>query len=94
MVTNSVFLRFFRGGSGAHAHRAVAVVMVGAARRWVGVMEGPTGASLEVGFQAFLALKNRNFRPFGSRNGSETAQKRLEERPTLGQGHGQRFSLR
>jgi hypothetical protein len=54
-------------------------------------MEGPTGAPLEVGFQAFLPLKNPNFRPFGSRNSSETIEKRLEERPIFGQGHGQRF---
>ena len=75
-----------------HAHRGVAVFVAGATRRWVGVMEGPTGAPLEVGFQAFLALKNRKFRPFGSRNGSETAEKRLEKRPSIGQGHGQCFS--
>ncbi len=55
-------------------------------------MEGPTGAPLEVAFRAFLGLKNPNFRPFGSRNGSETAEERLEERPSFGQGHGQRFS--
>jgi hypothetical protein len=46
---------------------------------------------MEVGFQAFLPLKNQNFRPFGSRNDSETAQKRLEKRPIFGQGYGQRF---
>jgi hypothetical protein len=50
------------------------------------------GAPLKVGFQAFLALKNPNFRPFGSRNTSETAEKRLDKRPSFGQGHGQRFS--
>jgi hypothetical protein len=72
--------------------RALAVVVAGAARRWVGVMQGPTGAPLEVGFQAFLALKNPNFRPFGSRNASETAEEWLEERPSFCQGHGQRFS--
>ena len=68
------------------AHRAD--VAAGVARRWVGVMEGPTGAPLEVNFQAFLSLKKPNFRPFGSRNGSETAEKRLEKRPSFGQGHG------
>ena len=31
-------------------------------------------------------------RPFWSRNGSETAEKRLEERLIFDQGHGQRFS--
>jgi len=31
------------------------------------------------------------FCPFGSRNGSETAEKRLQKRPSFGQGHGQRF---
>jgi hypothetical protein len=62
-------LTIFRG-SGAHTGRDLAVVMAGAARRWVGVMEGPTGAPSEVDFRAFLALKNRNFRPFGLRNGS------------------------
>jgi hypothetical protein len=84
--------RKFGRGSGAHAHRELAVVVAGAARRWVGVMEGPTGAPLTLNFQAFLALKNSNFRPFVSRNGSETAEERLEERPSFGQGHGQRFS--
>ena len=93
MVANSVFLRFFRG-SGAHTGRAVAVVVAGAARRWVGVIKGPTGAPLKVALQAFLALKNPNFPPFGARNGSETAQKRLEKQPRFGQGHGQRFSSR
>jgi hypothetical protein len=56
------------------------------------MMEGHTGAPLEVVLQAFLALKNPNFRPFGSRNTSETAQNRLEKRPIFGQDHGQRFS--
>jgi hypothetical protein len=65
---------------------------VGAARRWVGVIEGPTGAPLEVDFQAFLALETPNFCSFGVRNGSETVEKRLEERSSFGQGHGQRFS--
>jgi hypothetical protein len=55
-------------------------------------MEGATGAPLEVALQAFLALKNPNFRLFGSRNVSETAEKRLDKRPSFGQGHGQRFS--
>jgi hypothetical protein len=50
------------------------------------------GAPLEVNFQPFLALKNSIFRPVGSRNASETAEKRLEERPIFGQDHGQRFS--
>jgi hypothetical protein len=89
MVADSVTV--FRG-SGAHAHRAHAVVVAGAARRWLRVMGGHTGAPLEVNFQPFLALKTPNFRPFGSRNASETAQKRLEERPRIGQSHGQRFS--
>ena len=75
-------------GSGAHAGRALAVVVAGAARRWVGVMEGHTGAPLEVNFQPFLGLKNRNFRPFGLRNGSETTEQQLEKRPSFGQGHG------
>ena len=79
-------------GSGAHTGRALAVVVAGAARRWVGVREGHTGAPLEVNFQPLLDLKNPNFRPFGSRNASETAEKRLEKRPSFGQGHGQRFS--
>jgi hypothetical protein len=35
---------------------------------------------------------NPKFRQFWSRNGSETAKKRLERRPSFGQGHGQRFS--
>jgi hypothetical protein len=35
--------------------------------------------------------QNPIFCPFGSRNGSETAQERLEKRPSSGQGHGQRF---
>jgi hypothetical protein len=83
MVANSVFFTIFRG-SGARAGRAHADVVAGAARRWVGVMEGPTGAPLEAGFQAFLVLKTPNFRPFGSRNASETAKKRLEERPIFG----------
>jgi hypothetical protein len=61
-------------GSGAHAHRVLAVVVAGAARRWVRVMERPMGAPLEVNFQPFLALKNPIFRPFGSRNASETAE--------------------
>jgi hypothetical protein len=78
-------------GSGTHAHRTHAVIMAGVTRRWVGVMEGPTGAPLEVALQAFLGLKNRNCRPFGSRNTSETAEKRLEKRPSFGQGRGQRF---
>jgi hypothetical protein len=56
------------------------------------MIEGPTGAPLEVNFQAFLALKNPNFRPFGSKNASETAKKRLEKQPIFGQSHGQRFS--
>jgi hypothetical protein len=43
-------------------------------------VKGPTGAPLEVVLQAFPALKNQNFRPFGSRNASETAQKRLSLR--------------
>jgi hypothetical protein len=60
-------------GSGAHAHRVVADVVAGAARRWVGVIEGPTGAPLEVGFQAFLPLKNQNFAHLGR----GTPQKRL-----------------
>jgi hypothetical protein len=47
---------------------------------------------LEVALHAFLALKNSNFRPFGSRNASETAEKRLDKRPSFGQGHGWRFS--
>jgi hypothetical protein len=91
MVANSVFITVFRG-SGAHAHRDPAGIVAGAARRWVGVMEGPTGAPLEVVFQAFLVLKNPNFRPLRSRNASETAEERLEKRPSFGQGHGQRFS--
>jgi hypothetical protein len=36
--------------------------------------------------------QNPIFRPFGSKNGSETAEERLEKRPSSGQGHGQRFS--
>jgi hypothetical protein len=36
--------------------------------------------------------QNPIFCPFGSRNGSETAQERLEKRPSSGQGHDQRFS--
>jgi hypothetical protein len=36
---------------------------------------------LEVAFHAFLALKNQNFQPFGSRNGSKTAEERLEKLP-------------
>jgi hypothetical protein len=79
-------------GFGAHAGRDPAVVVAGEARRWVGVMEGPTGAPLGVALQAFLGLKNRNFRPFGSRNASETAEIRLEKRPSFGQGRGQRSS--
>jgi hypothetical protein len=79
-------------GFGAHAGRALAVVVAGAARRWVRVVEEPTGAPLVVALQAFLGLKKRNFRPFGSRNTSETAEKRLEKRPSFGQGRGQRFS--
>jgi hypothetical protein len=35
-------------GSGTHAHRAIADAAAGATRRWVKVMEGPTGASLAV----------------------------------------------
>jgi hypothetical protein len=58
----------------------------------MGVIERPTRALLEVGFQSFLALKNPNFRPFGARNTSETAKERLKKRPSFGQGHGQRFS--
>jgi hypothetical protein len=58
-------------GSGTHARRAVAVVMAGAARRRVGVMEGPTGAPLAVAFQAFLGSKKK-FRPSMSRKGLET----------------------
>ena len=88
--TRCVFTVF--RGSGAHAHRALADIVAGAARRWVGVMEGPTGAPLEVVLQAFLGLKNRNFRPIGSRNASVTAKKRLKKRPSFGRGHGQRFS--
>jgi hypothetical protein len=84
------FFSVFRG-FGAHIGRGVADAAAGATRRWVGVMEGPTGASLALRRYVFLALKNRNFRPFGSRNGSKTAQKRLEERPSIDQGHGQRF---
>ena len=34
--------------------------------------------ALEVGFQAFLSLKTPNFRPFGSRNGLETAGRTAE----------------
>ena len=34
---------------------------------------------------------NPKFRPFWSRNGSETAEKRLEKRPSFGQGHGKCF---
>jgi hypothetical protein len=66
--------------------------VAGAARRWVAVMEEHTGAPLEVNFQPFLALKNRNFSPFGSRNASVTAEERLEKRPSFDQGRGQRFS--
>ena len=90
MVANSVFFTVFRG-SRAHAGRDLADGVAGAARRWVGVMEGPTGAPLEVVLQAFLGLKNPNFRPFGPRNASETAEKRLEKRPSYGQGRGQRL---
>jgi hypothetical protein len=45
-------------------------------------------------FSRFSSVPGANpkFRPFGSRDGSETAKERLEERPILGQGHGQRFS--
>jgi hypothetical protein len=44
-------------------------------------------------FQSFLnrSWGNPKFRPFWSRNGSETAEKRLEKRPSFGQAHGQRF---
>jgi hypothetical protein len=62
----------FRGSS-AHAGRDLADVAAGAAGRWVGVMEGPTGAPSKAAFQAYLALINPNFRPFGSRS----PQKRL-----------------
>jgi hypothetical protein len=55
-------------------------------------MEEPTGAPLEGGLQAFLALKTPKFRPFGWRNASETAKERVETLPIFGQGHGQRFS--
>ena len=57
-----------------------------------GVMFGPTGAPLAVIFEAFLGLKTQKTRPFGWRNGSETAQERPEKRPSFGQAHGQRFS--
>ena len=56
------------------------------------VMLRPTGAPLAVIFWAFLDLKTPKTRPFGSRNGSETAQERPEKRPSFGQAHGQRFS--
>ena len=62
------------------------------ARRWAGVMLGPTGAPLAVIFEAFLGLKTPKTRPFGSRNGSETAHERPEKRPSFGQAHGKRFS--
>jgi len=55
-------------------------------------MFGPTDAPLAVIFQAFLGLKPPKTRLFGSRNGSETAQERIEKRPSFGQAHGQRFS--
>jgi hypothetical protein len=83
----------FRGSS-AHTGRATAVVVAGAVGRWVGVMEGPTGVLLSVFIRRFLALKNPKFRPFGSRNGSEMAEERLEKRPGFGQGHGHRLSWR
>jgi hypothetical protein len=35
-------------GSGAQAHRGVAVFVADATRRWVGMMERPKGASLAV----------------------------------------------
>jgi hypothetical protein len=54
MVANSVSLRVFEVPVRTDA-------AVGAARRWVGVMKGPTGAPLEVAFQAFLALKKPKF---------------------------------
>ena len=92
MVANSVFLRFSEVPAHTHTVPLPLPLSWRARRAGYGVMEGPTDAPLEVNFQAFLALKNRNFRPFGSRNGSETAQKWLEERPNFGQGHGQRFS--
>ena len=37
-------------GSGAHTGRAIAIVLAGAAHRWVEVMEGSTGAPLAVNF--------------------------------------------
>ena len=37
--------------------------------------------ALEVGFQAFLPLKNPIFRPFVSKNGSETAGETADFRP-------------
>jgi hypothetical protein len=40
--------------------------------------------------QPFLG-QTRNFIHL-SRNGSETAEERLEKRPSFGQGHGKRFS--
>ena len=56
------------------------------ARRWAGVMLGPTGAPLAVIFEAFLGLKN----PKNSyiwieerlRNGSGTARETAEFRPS------------
>jgi hypothetical protein len=36
--------------------------------------------------------KTKKKRPFGSKNGSETAQKRPERRPSFGQAHGKRIS--
>ena len=41
---------------------------------------------------ALLQPKNPIFHHFRPRNGSETAEEWLEERPSFGQGHGQRFS--
>ena len=60
--------------------------------RWAVVMLGPTRAPLAVIFSAFLDLRTPKTRPFGSRNGPETAQERRERRPIFGQAHGQRFS--
>jgi hypothetical protein len=90
MVANSVFLRFSEVPERTQGVR-LPFSWQGTAHRWVMVVEGPTGAPLEVGFQPFLALKNPNFRPFGSRKASETVEERLEKRPSFGQGHGQRF---
>jgi hypothetical protein len=48
---------------------------------------GANASAVGVDFKAFLAPQKPT-RPFGSRNGSETAQKR----PSFGQAHGQRIS--